>query len=165
MFVSRNDALGFAQRTRKNLEFVRRAHEAQDEDYDFHLVTHLMNSLLGLAIVPRVKHMEDMLWKKGLDELVRQGWPEWNILLDEPDEGRSKTKTLGRLTTHLRNAASHGRFHFAGEADSRELHMVTVIVDDAPGNNCEINWRAEIAGDDLFRFCIKLATYIEEALG
>ncbi len=124
-----------------------------------------MNSLLGLAIVPREKHVEDELWKKSLEELVARGWPEWNIPLDKPGKGQSKTETLGRLTTHLRNAAAHGRFRFTEDADSRELHRVTVIVEDVPGTNREVNWRAEISGEELYRFCTRLARYIKESLG
>ena len=165
MFASLNDALGFAQRTRKNLELVKMAHDIRDGNYDFHLVTHLMNSLLGLAVVPRVKHVEDEFWRASLQDLVARGWPEWNIPLDKPGKGRSKTKTLGRLTTHLRNAAAHGRFQFTEDADSRELHQVRVIVEDAPGTNRDVNWRAEISGQELYRFCIRLARYIEESLG
>ena len=165
MFVSRNEALGFAQRTRKNLELVKWFCDTEDKDPEFHLVTHVMNSLLGLVILPRQRHLQETFWKKDLEELVASGWPKWNISLDEPQEGYSETKTLGRLTTHLRNAAAHGRFRFAGEAESRKLHRVTVIVTDAPGNDSEVNWKAEISGEELYRFCIKLAEYIEESLG
>ena len=90
------------------------AHDIRDGNYDFHLVTHLMNSLLGLAVVPRVKHVEDEFWRASLQDLVARGWPEWNIPLDKPGKGRSNTKTLGRLTTHLRNAAAQSPVRHSG---------------------------------------------------
>ena len=50
---TRNEAVGFAQRTRKNLKFVR---QARDSGADVHLVSHVVNSLLGLVVVPQQKY-------------------------------------------------------------------------------------------------------------
>ena len=44
MFVTRGEAIGFALRTRKNLEYVRHAF---DREEDVHVVTHVVNSLLN----------------------------------------------------------------------------------------------------------------------
>ena len=49
--VSRNDALGFAARTKQNLLMIEKAFEAGE---DVHVVTQLVVSLLGLVVYPRV---------------------------------------------------------------------------------------------------------------
>lgn len=168
MFETRNTAKGFAQRTRKNLQLVRQAREKTPMDYDFHVVTHLVNSLLGLVVVPQERHHKDPLWDVELTDLEEQGWPKWRILKDQLGTANPKTWTkmtsLGRLTNHLRNAAAHGRFEFTDEPDSRHLSRVTLIVKDAPGPNQPINWRAEISCEDLYLFCLLLAKRIDKYL-
>ena len=57
------------------------------------------------------------------------------------------------------------RFRFGGESDSRNLSEVSLIVEDAPSKARNPNWRAEIAGDVLFRFCLLLTDYIDDSIG
>ena len=127
VFVSRGEAIGFALRTRKNLEFVR---DAFEQGQDVHVVTHLVNSLLGIVVVPKERYFEETFWAIGLDELAGRGWPGWNVSLD--DSPRGKTKTLGDLIWHFRNASAHGRFSFTGEPESRYLSEVGLVVEDGP---------------------------------
>ena len=47
--ISRNEPMGTVERTRKNLVYMRNARKA---GADIHEVTHLLNSLLGLIVVP-----------------------------------------------------------------------------------------------------------------
>ena len=113
MFVTRNEAIGFALRTRENLRYVK---DAFDRGGEVHVVTHLVNSLLGVVVVPKERYFEETFWSVSLEELTRRGWPEWCITLDEPTKSNSKTETLGDLIRHLRNAAAHGRFTFIGNS-------------------------------------------------
>jgi len=160
-FESRNRPIGFAQRTRKNLEYVT---DARDRDEDVHVVTHLVNSLLGIVIVPKAQYSKHKLWSVSLEELVREGWPNWDIRLDKPKHGRPKTTKLRHLVRHLRNAAAHGHFRFTGEPESRDLSEVGLIVEDQPGEDEETNWRAEIGGPELYEFCLLLADRIEASI-
>ena len=162
MYVTRGEAIGFALRTRKNLEYVR---DAFDRGDDVHVVTHVVNSLLGIVIVPKERYFEESFWSINLEELTRRGWPKWDVTIDEPTKKGSKTLTLGDLIRHLRNATAHGRFTFGGESDSRHISEVKLIVEDAPSRNRNPNWRAEIAGNDLFQFCLMLAEYIDDSIG
>ena len=157
-FESRNKPIGFAQRTRKNLEYVT---AARDRGQDVHVVTHLVNSLLGIVIVPKEQYSKHDFWSVSLDELVRQGWPKWDITLDDSN---GKTKKLKHLVRHLRNAAAHGHFEFTGEPESRNLSEVALIVEDKPPRAQEMNWRAEIGGPELYEFCVLLADRIEESI-
>ena len=162
MFVTRGEAIGFAQRTRKNLEYVRHAF---DREEDVHVVTHVVNSLLGIVVVPKERYFEESFWSINLEELTKRAWPKWDVTIDEPTKKGSRTETLGDLIRHLRNAAAHGRFRFGGEPDSRYLSEVGLIVEDAPSRDRKPNWRAEIAGDDLYQFCLLLADYIDDSIG
>lgn len=162
MYVTRGEAIGFALRTRKNLEYMRHAF---DHEEDVHVVTHVVNSLLGIVVVPKERYFEESFWSTNLEELTRRGWPKWDVTIDEPTKEGSNTETLGDLIRHLRNAAAHGRFRFGGEPDSRNLSEVSLIVEDAPSRDLNPNWRAEIAGDDLFQFCLLLTDYIDDSIG
>ena len=162
MYVTRDEAIGFALRTRKNLEYIR---DAFDRDEDVHVVTHVVNSLLGIVVVPKERYFEESFWSIGLEELTRRGWPKWDITIDEPTKKSSNTVTLGDLIRHLRNATVHGRFRFGGEPDSRHISEVKLIVEDAPPKARNPNWRAEISGNDLFQFCLLLADYIDDSIG
>ncbi|MCY4365180.1 MAG: HEPN family nuclease [Chloroflexi bacterium] len=161
---TRNSALGFVYRTRKNLEFLRKA---RTMDEDVHLVAHLINSLLGLVVLPMERHPKDPMWTVSLEELQEWNWPNWIIIQDEKGEASNTTwtptKSLGRLITHLRNAAAHGKFVFADNPESRNLSDIRVIVEDAPFNK-PTNWRAEIGGEELYQFCLLLTDYIQHHL-
>lgn len=155
--MSRNTAIGLAQRTRKNLQHIRHAHATEE---DVHPITQLLTSLLGFIVLPWERHETSDLVKATLDsqlcELYKQGWPRWNITCDCPTKGKKKTKTLKQLVHHIRNAASHGRIAF--DSESRNLEEVTFLMEDAPGKNGAVNWRAEIRGDHLYTFCIRFTT-------
>ena len=156
MFESRNTAVGLSQRTWKNFELAWQAREADEDNYDFHIVTQLLNSLLGLVIVPWANHKDDDLWKVKLIELENSGWPSWQF-----SKGYRQTTTLRQLLRHLRNAASHGRYRFIGDIDSRCLSRVTLVVTDAPEGK-PTNWKAEIGGAELHKFCQLLSEKLEQ---
>ena len=161
----RNSPLVFAQRTRKNLEFIRKALAVNKE---VHLVTQLTNSLLGLVIVPRAKYKDHDLWNVTLKDLEKQGWPKWEPILNaqgQPGNLWADTTTLKDLVTHLRNAAAHGHFEFTEKPDSPNPAEVTLVVRDAPGPGNTFNWQAEIRGDSLDCFCKFLTKRIEDYLG
>ena len=158
MRESRNSSIGFAIRTRKNLLKVIRAFKGGE---DFHVVTHLVNSLLGIVVVPRERYHKADFLSVPLAEIYQDGWPKWNILLDEPKGKQEKTETLDRLLTHLRNAAAHGRFSFTGDSESRNLEEVWLVVEDRPNKRAKTNWRAMIRGNELLDFCLKLCDDIE----
>jgi hypothetical protein len=42
---------------------------------------------------------------------------------------------------------------------------VVVIVEDLPDGAEAIRWEAQIGGDDLYSFCLRLADYVEDRLG
>ncbi len=158
--ISRNEPMGIVARTRKNLIYMRNARKT---GADIHEVTHLLNSLLGLIVVPWEKLQMNIL-DDTFEGLERQGWPMPQVHMDEyPD----KTETLKVLVNHLRNAVAHGRFWFEGiephSPDSREPSNVQVVMTD--GSKKVTKWKAEINGEDLYKFCNKFIQHIENRLG
>src|SRR5262245_42778277 len=101
--ATRNDAIEFAARTLKNLDFIEGAF---NDGEDVHVVTHLGNSLLGLIVFTVEKEFVRFILNQKLDDLAAQGWPMWTIELGTCD-------TLGELVYHLRNAIAHGRLSFS----------------------------------------------------
>ena len=158
MPVSRNQPMGIEERTIKNLRAVKDLFDQSPDKTEptVHVVTQVVNSLLGLVLRPfgqRYALHEDI---KPLKHLYAEDWPKWTITLPIPEEA----VTLGQLARHLRNAAAHGRYSFS--SDSPHLNEVTITVEDKPhGENASVNWRAEISGDDLYSFCVHLGSYIE----
>ncbi len=156
VYVSRNEAIEIARRTRKNLEYIKAEFDRLGKDSKVHLVTQLVNSLLGMVVLPREQYLEVRNEATDWNSLVGQGWPEWDIT-------KGQAETLGQLVRHVRNAAAHGRIAYS--SDSRYLHQVTILVEDSDDQGKSINWRAEIRGDKLYDFCIKFAEHVDETIG
>ena len=154
--VSRNDAIEIARRTERNLRFVKSEFDREGEESPVHVVTQLVNSLLGLVILPREQYLEVQYESTKWRELAAEGWPEWNIT-------KGKADTLGQLIWHVRNAAAHGRIAFS--SDSRYLHEVMITVEDSRDKGKSIYWRAEIKGDDLYEFCLRFAKHVRGTIG
>ena len=154
--VSRNEAIEIARRTERNLRYIKAEFDRVGEDSPIHVVTQLVNSLLGLVILPREQYLELQNKSAKLKDLASKGWPEWNIT-------KGKANTLAQLTRHVRNAAAHGRISFS--SDSRFLNEVQITVADSADKGKTINWRAEIRGDDLYEFCIRFAIHVRETIG
>jgi hypothetical protein len=57
MLNPRSDALGLAERTRKNLLFIEGAFERGE---DVHVITQVANSLLMLVVFPWERHFVDL---------------------------------------------------------------------------------------------------------
>lgn len=151
--------MGIVKRTRKNLDFVRKARQ---EGQAVHEVAHLLNSLLGLVVVPWERNDRSVFDDK-IADLECQDWPMPVTFYG------SKPQTLRGLVRHLRNAMVHGRFEFAGaeeglSPDSPEPEEVKIVIKDGPCQHA-INWKAEINGEDLYLFCKGFMAHVEEKVG
>jgi len=151
--ATRNDALEFAMRTLKNLEFL---DQAREHHADVHIVTHLTNSLLGLLVFTVEKEFVHFILKEQLADLEEQGWPHWTFELDS-------SETLGDLVYHLRNAVAHGRVWFS--SDSREMSDVNIRFEDAKPQTKRVYWKSSIPASDLKAFCTAYAGLLENVIG
>lgn len=151
--ASRNDSLGFAQRTLRNLEYIE---NSRNSGADVHVVTQRILSLLGLVSFPWHAGLDDRIKSQRLDTLVQAGWPQWTIILGD-------TETLGILVHHLRNAIAHRRVHFS--SDERDGGAVQIEFADAKKEGARAYWRAGINGDDLLSFCRRFADLVDDTIG
>jgi HEPN pEK499 p136 len=155
--ASRNDSLGFAHRTQKNLTYVEAAFR---EGADVHVVTQIVNSSLGLIIFPWAEPFDQRIQQLRLDELEVQGWPNWEIT-------KGSCATLGQLLHRLRNGLAHRNVSFS--SDSREAEDVTIEVWDTIKKNGEderiVHWAARIQSDQLRRFSEKLTNLVDQTIG
>ena len=149
----RNDALGFAQRTRKNLLHIE---SARDDGIDVHVVTQLGTSLLGLVVFPRAQDLDSKVRSLDWATLRADGWPEWRVTLGQ-------CNPLGDFIYHLRNAVAHGHVRFS--SDDRDLNRVTIEVEDYKQGESAPYWRACVSGRDLREFCLKFIDLVEQTLG
>lgn len=154
---SRNEALEFARRTRRNLEFIE---DAAARQADVHVVTQLTLSLLGLIVFPKEKLLLDETERKTVAAMASEGWPTWTITRDE---GKKPTGTLADILKHLRNAVAHGRLTFT--SDSRRLEEVEIIVEDKEKReDLEPYWCAQIEATGLRTFCLRFLDFIEDTI-
>jgi len=151
--ASRNDSLGFAQRTLRNLECIEAARHA---GADVHCVTQRVISLLGLVAYPWEAGFDESIKSQRLDTLVQEDWPTWTIQ-------RGSVETLGDLVHHLRNAVAHRRVWFS--SDSLDPGDVDVEFSDARTKTARPHWRAKIGANDLLAFCRKFIELVDDTIG
>jgi HEPN pEK499 p136 len=145
--ASRNDSLGFADRTKKNLLYIE---QAKSHHQDVHIVTQIINSSLGLIVFPWERRADIEIRGKLLADLYKSGWPIW----DETPP----SKGLGELIKGLRNGIAHGNVQFS--SDDRVASEVAVIFGSENGD-----WHARISADNLKSFCLKFIEFIESTIG
>jgi len=151
---TRNEALEFARRTPRNLEFIE---SAKAKGADVHVVTQLTLSLLGLVVFPKERLLLDEAETKTIADMSMEGWPAWAITLDNSDK---PTKTLADILRHLRNAVAHGRLTFT--SDSPCLEEVGIMVEDKKKREDPTPyWCAQIGGRDLRGFCVHFLDFID----
>ena len=161
-YASRGDALGFALRTKKNLAFIERA--AQDHE-DVHVVTQLVNSLLGLVVFPWERGFAEQLERLPVAQLIKEGWPAWDV-----SEGVEESRYLGKLLRRVRNGIAHGHLTFS--SNSLAPAEVTITVEDWTHRKNEneewipvLRWRGEIRTDHLREFCYRFIDRVDQVLG
>ena len=151
---------GFAERTRRNLELAKASFDSRK---DFHVVTQLVNSLLGIVVVPWQRHKKEgeQDFESDVDkDLFHRGWPNWSFTGKDTER---ESEDLKDLVGNLRIAAAHGHYTFSGNPDSRYLHEVTIKVGNGAPETSP--WSYKIRGDKLYDFCIKLSEYLEKSSG
>ena len=142
--ASRNDSIGFARRTRKNLDFIVAAHDDAHKGSPVHVVTQIVLSTLGLIVFPWERTFKEREETLGLVELSDLGWPEWEIMEGSAD-------TFHELLRLLRNAIVDGNMHFTTESQNPEEVQIE-FWNQPPGSEAS-NWRARILASELRSFC------------
>ena len=149
---SRNDILGFAERTRRNLDFIRGAHQGGERNV--HLVTQVVLSLLGIVVVPYEQYFKQINLNHKLSDLEALGWPRWS-------QTGWAAVDLQHLLRRVRNAIAHSQIAFNSDSDRPADVRLTFT--------CSFEdsrvWRGEIPADQLLDFCQRFLMYVEEYVG
>ena len=140
--ASRNNPLGFAERTRTNLEFIEQAYS---QGANVHVVTQLMLSLLGLIVFPVEKKNYNRIRQEPVEAI-------WQI-------GIGVSENMGTHLRNLRNAIAHRHVIFS--SDSRDIGEVSIQFSNHYGANPKPYWQAEIKASHLKEFCFRLISMIE----
>ena len=154
-YASRNESLGFAERTRKNLEIIEQAFQQRAEG---HVVTQLVLSLLGLVVFPWERGFRQHIRKVRLAMLAKEGWPRWEVKMS-----KGPCDTLYQLVHHLRNAVTHGSFTFS--SDSRNIDDVAIEFEDRESRAQPPKWCARIQAGELRTFCLRFLELVENTVG
>jgi hypothetical protein len=149
--ASRNQTLGFATRTHKNLLYLQNAFA---RGADVHVVTQLALSLLGLVVFPHERGFSQRAKAARLDQLISQGWPAWSMT-------GAPCKTLGELIMFVRHSIAHGQIRFS--SDSRRIEEVSIEFSNLPQDKPRLHWRGSIAAADLQQFCLRFIEFINES--
>jgi HEPN pEK499 p136 len=164
---SRTISTGLAQRTLKNLDFIQQAYAAGQTEV--HVVTQVMNSLLGLLVFPIKDEFQIPLKAVRLTDppdfqAVRQRLPAFPVLPSLTVSMFGNCSTLSRFFERLRNAISHKNLTFSGDPDSRCLTNVMLTFQDrkrrkrGQKQNEAFDWEITMNGEDLE----KLIRYVGE---
>jgi hypothetical protein len=149
----RNEILGFAERTRRNLDFIRSAYEQGNRDV--HLVTQAVVSLLGIVVFPYEQYFKMVSLNHKLSDLEAAGWPHWS------QTGWQATD-LRHLLRRIRNATAHSGITFS--SDSAQAVEVRIAFD-CYFEEENRDWQGEIAADKLLEFCERFLRYVDDYVG
>jgi hypothetical protein len=151
---------GIAQRTLKNLDFIKQAYVRGEY---VHVVIQTVNSLLGLLMFPVEKETKffSIFESVSLDPpdyflAVYRSLPEFPPL---PSLEISKFQNCGNLSKffkRLRNAIAHRRLDFSNNSRDSEAEVITLR--DRPHRNKPIDWEIKMSAGDMER----LSRYIAQ---
>jgi hypothetical protein len=144
----------FTRRTLHNLQRLERCSGTDDGAYE---TTQLINSLLGLLILPQ-EQMLDRIPDVPLEELHAQGWPRFAV------EGSARPhRTLRPLMRALRNAIAHFNIEFYQDSERR---IAGVILCNYVRQSRSLEWKATLRLDDLRQLVDRFsALLLEEGRG
>jgi len=142
----------FAERTLSNLESIERL-KTDDPGRRVYETTQLINSLLGLIVLPREQEFMKIP-ATPLSELVEQGWAIPKMIVDHP-----KTPDLQRLIHYLRNAVAHFRLEFM--TDGRELIGVKMWNEPKHGSR---DWEVDLLLEELRDITKRFSTLLNHNL-
>jgi hypothetical protein len=151
---SRTISTGLAQRTLKNLNFIQHAYATGQSDV--HVITQMLNSLLGLLVFPITDDFHVPLKAVNLTDppdfrALRQSLPEFPELPSLTVTLFGKCPNLSRFFTRLRNAISHKHLTFSGDPDSRSLMDVMLTFKDRKNETEPFDWEISMTASDLER--------------
>lgn len=135
----------FALRTRANLEYIKEQHN-KTKVFE---VTQLINSMLGLLILPQ--QLTKSIPETSLKELENKKWPMLQMLDSFPP-----ALNLRELMRYLRNGVSHGHIHFISNP-AKEISGVEIW---NINNKGKITWKAKLTIEELEAITVNFISLI-----
>lgn len=150
-----DELLSFVRRTRKNLELTEQW-RIEHPHANFSEVTHLINSLLGLIVLPKEKVLNELQQL----HVTPTGIPDWRAAFRLVQAEEEPPTELRPFIDGLRNSVAHGSLDF--ETDGLEITGVT-FVQKSRDKPRRILWRASFELDELRIFLEHFIAQIETA--
>lgn len=142
----------FALRTKHNLETLESLNR---QEYTVYEVTQLINSCIGLLIIPQQKYW-NKIPRKSIQDLINEGWH-----VPEATDGFPQIKDLRELMRYLRNAIAHFNIEFISDEEDRLSRLVLWNVD--PDTKRQ-NWRVSLGIPELREFLFKFMKVLDEII-
>lgn len=144
----------YIDRTKWNYNFIKRVSDSFE-------VTQLINSMVGLLIIPKERYLDQIT-----DNLIDQGLLDKMIRCIRKDD--YSDSTLKGIVKHMRNAVAHGRIEFCAEKpplNEAPLIIHSVIFKDQddikrPSKYFEIDIKVDLLEEFLFAFADGILTLI-----
>lgn len=150
-----DELLSFVKRTRTNLELTEQW-RLEHSGSGFSEVTHLINSLLGLIVLPKERVLNELRQVP----VAPTGVGEWGVSF-RLEKGEDPLPTeLRPFLIGLRNSVAHSTFEFA--SDGGELSGVSFAAMSGDKHR-RFLWRAVFDLDELRSFLAHLTDEVEKA--
>lgn len=140
----------FANRTKHNLETLESLNQ---ESYTVYEVTQLINSCIGLLIIPQQEYW-DQIPRKPIEELIEKGWK-----VPEVVDGFPQVNDLRELMRYLRNAIAHFNIEF--ETNQRDQLSRLVLWNTNPGTK-KRTWMVCLGIKELKELLYKFLEVLKE---
>ena len=144
----------YIDRTKWNYNFIKRVSDSFE-------VTQLINSMVGLLIIPKERYLDQIT-----DNLIDQGLLDKMIRCIRKDD--YSDTTLRGIVKHMRNAVAHGRIEF--RAEKPPLNGLPIIIHSVvfkdqtnpkqPSKYFEIDIKADLLEKFLLAFADGMQTQI-----
>jgi hypothetical protein len=149
-----NKVLDIVRRTNANL-VATDGWRARDPSTPFHDVTNLVNSLLGLIVVPK----EEILNCIRQVDVRTDGIPDWGLTFEPVQVEGSLPRELRPFLTGLRNAVAHAGLDFPSDGTS----ITGLNFSNRTQDKEQVLWTAEFDLEGMRCFLASLTTEVERA--
>lgn len=159
--------LTIARRTRKNLDYI---YEQKKRGADVEEFTQLLNSILGMLILPREEYFNshfrsgnEVTWQN-LEEmgLERLDITEKQLCTESPN--LKPAESFSQLITNMRHAFAHHRFEIIGETEIKSV-KVWDVPSREKNETKDRRWEAEFSIEQLKSIAYLFIDYLEKKHG
>ena len=130
--------------------------EASAHAADVHVVTQIVNSMLGLVVLPWERTLKEKLGATSMTDAQLASWPSWEV-------SRGSSTTLRELIRFLRNGVAHGNIRFSSD-DLEPAGVCVEVSSYTPKDKDRPCWIGCMRADKLREFCLHFISFVEKTL-